>query len=75
MIRDPSRGFSSTEMSKNVPVITFYGPCRMSCVEWVARRSAGDFAEFIGQSQRTNGCADTENDSSIGKNKSSLLHS
>ena len=62
-------------MSENIPTITFYTLCWMSCVEWVARRSAGDFAEFIGQSQRTNGCTDTENDGSIGKDKSSFLHS
>jgi len=36
--------------------------CRITtCVNWVARRSAGDDAEFIGKSQSTYGCADTKN--------------
>ena len=75
MICDPSRRFSSTEMSKNVPTTALYTFCWVSCMEWVARRSTGDFAEFIGQSQCTNGCTDTENDGSIGKNNGSFLHS
>ena len=62
-------------MSKNVPAVTFYTPCRVSYVEWVARRSAGDCAEFICQSQCTNGCTDSEGDGSIGKDKSRLLNS
>jgi len=75
MIIDPSRGFSTTEMSKNIPAATFYTLRWVSCVEWVARRSAGDFAEFIGQSQRTNGGTDTENDGNISKGKDSFLRS
>ena len=74
MIRDPSRGFSSTKMSKNVPAAALYTLCWVSCVEWVARRSTGDFAEFIGQSQCANSCTDTENDGSIGKDKCGFLH-
>ncbi len=62
-------------MLKNIPAITFYTPCWLNCVEEVASRSAGDCAEFICQSQRTNGCTDSEDDGSIGKDKSCFLNS
>ena len=60
-------------MSENVPVVPFYPLCRVNCVKWVTRRPTGDLAKFIGQSQSTNSCTGTEDDSSIGKDKNSFL--
>ena len=74
MPNEPSSCFSSTEKTNNLPVTVSSTLFWVGCVDWIARCSAGNIAEFIGKRQSTYSRADTENHASQGKDDDKLLY-
>ena len=76
MINEPSSRFSNTEVTKDAPVFTLKTYCWIcTCMKWVSRCSARDFAEFICEGQGTGGCTDTQDNRGIVKGQDGFLDS